>query len=58
MLEEATKVKRLPRNNLRTDFSRLLLNDMDIPRLAHFVPYCNHRLYTELLVLCRRRRLV
>ena len=29
MIEEATKVKRLPRNNLRADVSRSLLNNME-----------------------------
>ena len=29
MIEEAAKVKRLPRNNLRADFSRSLLNNME-----------------------------
>ena len=29
MIEEATKVKRLPRNNLRADLSRSLLNNME-----------------------------
>ena len=29
MIEEAAQVKRLPRNNLRADLSRSLLNDME-----------------------------